>query len=862
MSETRGVFKPVEFLASLRKTGRFTPDGDLSPKHDELAANAEAYKRQSGLQFGPNEPIDMFLYRDRGSSEYRKVQVLGQMEPQSLPDDAFMRTVKSLAHTFTRNLSADTPAALAAGRRLINELYGRAPAANEVALARAHLSQAALNEDTGILSGNEFGTHDLPAEPPAGTKAGSWLPFGYGNVAGLFTIASVDRSSPAGLAIGADVINTAANFRAAVEDTYDAMAPLFSASHIAFTGERVPAHFASSHAAENPLGSRNNRLIAFAQNLLDTPKAPLYLVQNGGGSTTASSASLASELGSVEGADADEQRALAGIRQQVASTASPAVAGAFATAESLAQFRTAYEASSFAASFARYESGKATDPAEKQQLRGNKTFAMFIDRHLSQYAGAPATMANVLHGVVSAVRNNRSVAANVMEATLATMAATSASPASASSSSSSSSSSRSGAPVQAVLTRLTHSPSALARSGASSGFVPSAFHDLSATVNLADGRAVSEAEKAGQFAGEVTSLFAHSAAGPSIVYNAPVGSKRKAFGGYSGASELDEYAEQRDSVARRLGLTAGEQQTIDASDAFKVRALRLSKVTDETLRLAGISLLLAPVKYDTFERMYNNDVRVPLSILGERPLRRYETASAIYVAGGRALGEIAYAKFAVHLASNASTHDLTGNASIWCAAFVRDEERYFIAENVMVTGYGGGESLKPFSPDANDRDTYFNPAVLHGNSASVLLFLEPGGSLRGPNAVSRTHDIRGRFDEALVDGRLNPSARALIEHVHHPSALFYNMLYQLGNLRVETPDDGDYFRTGARQDNTITHQTMQWIWNPRTDDWDRPIYNTDHFGINIYEGHGDLRAMNSTQLYEDMHYRGKYPPVD
>jgi len=60
----------------------------------------------------------------------------------------------------------------------------------------------------------------------------------------------------------------------------------------------------------------------------------------------------------------------------------------------------------------------------------------------------------------------------------------------------------------------------------------------------------------------------------------------------------------------------------------------------------------------------------------------------------------------------------------------------------------------------------------------------------------------------------------------------------------------------------VVHQTMQWEWNPKTGKWDQPILNTDHFGVNIYEGHGDLRCMGRSEHYKDAGYENKYPPVN
>ena len=114
-----------------------------------------------------------------------------------------------------------------------------------------------------------------------------------------------------------------------------------------------------------------------------------------------------------------------------------------------------------------------------------------------------------------------------------------------------------------------------------------------------------------------------------------------------------------------------------------------------------------------------------------------------------------------------------------------------------MTGYHGGESLKPFSTIPGT-DGYFDPVRLAPNSASIFAMLEPAGSLRGPNPVSLSHDIRGRFDAALVEGRLSEATRIAVDSKpHHPSALFYAHLFNWDRLRTVGPDDADYFKVGG-----------------------------------------------------------------
>lgn len=801
----------------------------------------------------------MFLRFDEAASRYVVCNVLGDMDPVALPADVLRRTAETVV-SHTKRTKAVDAAGLGAGKTLIENIFSAAPL--DAAFMHAHVAQLPVDASTGLVSGNEWGAHDLPAEPPAEfADSGSWLPFGYGSVPGLMTIAGVRKDSPVGRAIGEKTIDTAARFKNAVHDLYDAMAPAFDEQHVAFTGNHVPVYFASSHSPANAIGRRNNRIIAFAQNIIDEPKAPLHLVrkaQAGGSSSSSSQSSLAGTLAAVPGADADEQAVLAAARQQLASgtaAVTPAVRDVFASAQSLAAFRTQYEASKFNKTYARAVSDKA-EAADRQQIRDNVSFGLFATNHLSETmrTAGPQAVANLMHGLIAGMLNNPP-AAKSMESALATAAATTPDEATvtgASRQSSSSSSSSAASGRDSVLTRLAHSPTAIHRAGAAvrSLFAQAEFHDLRERVDMHDALAVNAAEKLTSNAG-ISALFSHGLAGPAI-------SAAAGGGGKGRKRQRDLYA---GAVAEFGGFPADLRRddvlaNISPSVNLNARKAEADKVSDALLQHAMYAVLLAPITMATFQRFYDNNIRIPLSILGERPARRYETASAIFAAGGERLGMIPWYNLDVQLSANANIKTIEGNVSIWAGAVIIRPERYFIAEDVLVTGYLGGESLVPFSADPSDQDRFFNPNNLDNIAASVFYFLVPAGSLRGSGSVARSHDIRGRFTESLIDGRLTGAARSLVaSRPHYASALYYTTLYRFNEFGEVPVEVTDLFRQHGRQQNTVTHQTMQWMWNPHTGVWDLPILNTDHFGKNIYEGHGDLRVMNRGAVYKETEYK-------
>jgi hypothetical protein len=300
---------------------------------------------------------------------------------------------------------------------------------------------------------------------------------------------------------------------------------------------------------------------------------------------------------------------------------------------------------------------------------------------------------------------------------------------------------------------------------------------------------------------------------------------------------------------------AGSFEIVEATANFRRRWDQAAGDRDKLLRVATHLILLSPITYEQIERWYDSNVRVPVALLGERPLRVYKTQSIIFVAPGEELGEIAWTNYDVHLSSNAASKNYMGHASIWMVAIIKDDRRIFLREDVLVCGYKGGENLKPYTKET------FNPNAPRATDASVFYIMVPIGSLRGPDAVSKTHDVRGYYRADIVEN-LTDSARGLVvDKPHYPSALHANTVWPFNGLRVAQNEQADYFKLSAVTHNTITHQSMQWMYNEKDRGWTDYILNTDHFGPNVFEGAGALRTSGKAQHYKDCGYESR-PSID
>jgi len=812
MSDTRGVFKPVEFLTALRATERFDASGKLSPFHGQLARAPLAMSRRAGVPLGDNNFVDMFLYMKDDGGSYDVATVIGQMEDAAMPYSALRATAETIVHHILET-EPNARSNLNSGQTLINKIFVKEIKEGDADAISTMLASAGLtsSESNVPVSGNEFGAHDLDVLETHENlpENGSYLPPGFGSVAGLYTIASVSPSSRLGRAIGAETIGIANDFVSTVDAVHGKLKDIFSTTHPILGGNNVPAHFSSIYPEGTPARQDMHGKIMLAQTLLDTNKAPLMYhgKPSAGDETivdadeTTAAPELAEPLVGPIADDVSEQEAeiIDAARDQLAQSASPATRAAFATTESIRKFRAAYAASPFASAYKRSMMGKATEP-EARAAADTTSFGLFATTHMISPAviEAPAVLSNVLHHLVEAVTAGTAFRSNQIEAKLAQWQTT--------------------------------PPTVVARAAAKPA--TPAFYSSHAPRMT---RLVVPPSALRKLSGAAAKMFsvAESRHAPTSIDNVFAFSKAP-------LDEIrDKYKEHKPALTPQM----------------KRKHAKVNTERDPLMRLVLHQLLFAPITFETFEKLYDNDVRVPLSILGERPLRRYEAASIIFVAPGDELGEIAWTNFDMFLASNAMTKQHEGNASIWACAIIKDEARTFLAEDVYVTGYYGGESLKAYSR------AEFDPANLNKTSASVFYLLVPYGSLRGPEAVAKTHDVRGFYRADIIENRLTETARRLVvDRPHYASALYYNLVYPWSGLRVLSVDEADYFKVDGRADNTVTHQTMQWMWNAHTGEWSSAILNTDHFGQNIYEGHGELRTMGSAAHYREMNYN--FPPTD
>lgn len=790
-----GDFGAVDLMYALRHSERFNndKDGTLRAEHYELAANVGDELRARGIEVARDQVIDPFLHR-LDDDTYRVCRVIGHQEPGALAYEDIRAVAETLLYRQAQGLKATDGDDIKAGLDLIARLNGTGVAGDANAGIRNAL--------------NALSVVDRPTGAPAYVSATRGA--GYGSPAGLRAIA---RSG------SKDFGDVPERFSAAIERLFDATRALVVPSHPCLDASYVPYGF----EATGPDKERQDRITTFAHNLLSGNLPALF--KRGG----------AAGGGVWEPYPADNE--IAGGRE-VLSVSSPTgiVRATFATAEDTKAFAAKFAESQFARDYAAAKRGKRA----RRQVRSFEdgdgsseatTLGAFM---IAEITTKPVGSVAVMAAVIDVVNRGESID-NVDDWLAGWRTITSFGD-----------QERANLNVTATGLSLDYSVA----KGLGDGWL------ISNPLNGGDLLAVAEVvEKRGDAAKKDIAqhtVFSRAFA-VSGAHAGDVGEKRgraeyqERFAGKPQPTVFDPYMREAESDGR-----------MHLTQPLVGRWARAYDEERDPLRRAAIHLvLLAPICLRTYELWDANHVRVPISVLGERPLRVYHTAAVIVLRGGHDLGITAYNGVDAQLGANMVNKTFSVHISLWFAPIIVNEENYFLVDNALVNGYGGGENLQAHTLGSFDINN-------NADERSVFFFAVPYGSLRGQQQVPRTHDLRGRFADDVIEGRLSRAAAQSAKRLQWAGALYYDRLYRFSTWNTPRLEDQDYFRRGfsGRQENTVTHQTMQYVWDPQKKQHSRYIMNTDHFGPNIYPGHGYLRAGSWTERYKDMHYEQTYVPFD
>ena len=195
-----------------------------------------------------------------------------------------------------------------------------------------------------------------------------------------------------------------------------------------------------------------------------------------------------------------------------------------------------------------------------------------------------------------------------------------------------------------------------------------------------------------------------------------------------------------------------------------------------------------------------------------------------------------------------------GHFTLYNKSIVYKSDNVYLAENIVATGYVGGNDVSMNTLDSLLRDD--------GERKSFYVALVPAvegaGDDAGPAAsYYNPMDVTGKFASNIPHlANLDAEIGNTNGHLHYAGATFYAHLWQFSNSSQRL--NNDYVYAEVHGDNTVCFQGHQTAYNPAKGDFSFTTVNTGHFGDRVYAGCGKVRRMAGQKYLEPVSYTSAF----
>jgi hypothetical protein len=742
--------------------------GRLRDEHRELAVGNLSIAARLGIPT-PEGRLDMFVYSTKTQLQttvYNAASHWGQMDGWALHDHVLDNIGKTSAYQASATLGEYQWRAIEQGKDLITLMRNKTPGAlDRVFINTAIGSRPTVAGDTLAPGGTLVGGQTLPTREQLGAPFAAitgYTPYGYGTISGLLTIAQEAATSEEAYGYLAESVrNTAVAFAAAFNKLVRFYRKLYTDAHPAFDERYVPSPYRSSDTGA--IGREYNKALAFAYNILDEPRLPVYYVpaSAAGGAGGAGGVGTFENIVQLTTPPAGSARTTSpyegfrGYLPEMLTAGAPLqLQQTFGTVSALQSFEVKFNLSRFADAYkaklaqdrARIAAAKSAATSGARTLRttpsstaatleddnavtlsqAESVFVQFQENEVLskslEISEAQRIWANVIDNVLANTTPSPLINADIQawarsdiggRATAAALL-------------------QSNVPAGAYLTRLSvpyekllpelrlASPLNVGQVLAADGASSIAFDALkkSATTDV-----------------DLAPIFSTASRGGlrqaiASIPNQDRVMTRPQLGGYAGLSSAAApivNAIGRDAIPDAHG-TGSTWLVVNAS--MRRRWLEASQLADIGEHIARKAFMTAPITSQVCNSMADNNVVLPFAHLMLRPFKRYMTECIVYLAmtPQTPIGFTATHDPRVNYFSNGVTEKFFIHVVIYTETINMRPERELIVPDARVSNYEGGDNLEPYSPK-----TFVAAKISEQpyNGPSVIVVMEPAGSLFG-----------------------------------------------------------------------------------------------------------------------------------
>jgi len=271
-----------------------------------------------------------------------------------------------------------------------------------------------------------------------------------------------------------------------------------------------------------------------------------------------------------------------------------------------------------------------------------------------------------------------------------------------------------------------------------------------------------------------------------------------------------------------------------------------------------LTLLHTPVTEKSLMRLIDFDVPFPFEFILFRPRITHQMATGILLKKGPETGETLIGHADFQMSDDVVRKLHYGNFTLYSKTVVWKSDNVYLAENIVATGYIGGNdvamntmgSLYPVNGSNPDgpRSMYVAMVPVSG-AASEDATSSAGGGYFNPM------DITGSFASATMPHLSNLDAEVGNGNgaTHYPGAAFYSLVWRLSN-KAQRNYVAEYVPLSVAHDNTLCFQGHQMAYNPGSKAFDLTTVNTGHFGDRVYPGCGKVRRMANQKYLQPISF--------
>lgn len=249
------------------------------------------------------------------------------------------------------------------------------------------------------------------------------------------------------------------------------------------------------------------------------------------------------------------------------------------------------------------------------------------------------------------------------------------------------------------------------------------------------------------------------------------------------------------------------------------------------LQVLASLFLEATVTRESMLRLARANVVVPLNFLLFRPHMQYKMRMGIKAARGGRTGHLWYGNTNAMIQGEVSRKISQLHFTMHMRGVVETPQNVYVQPDIYSEEYIGGNGIKFFTPETYRIRDDTKPRF------SIICVAIPPAERDIPSPM----DSSGRW---YVEYNAQMLTDEEFQELHYTTAFRYNTMYGFYEDAKRQGANLSNYIMAINVGNRTMYQGHQWMFNTKTNAFDRVRVNKGHWGKNVYAGVGEVRNGN------------------